>query len=567
MSDADSALGPAVVRPLPAVTPHTRPFWTGGEQGELRLYRCAACGLLLHPSQVVCPRGDGGELAVHTVSGRGHVLSVSVNGQQWLPELPPPYVVAVVALADDPAVRLTTNVVGCAPEDVVIGMPVRVRFVQQEDVWLPLFEPDPWGMPVEATAASFTPLPPACALPRPARRPVAAGSRRFEERVAITGAAQSRIGRRLMRPPVELAVEACRAAVADAGLTMDDIDGLSTYPGGFLEPMGISEGGVGAVEEALRIHPVWINGGDESPGQLGSVIAAMLAVASGLCQHVLCFRTVWESTHTTLLREGQLALPPGGRVTGSFQYQLPFGAASAAQWVAQYASHYFARFGASRETLGWIALNARAHAGLNPAAIYRTPLTMDDYLAARTITTPFGLYDCDVPCDGATAFVVSAVDAARDLRAPVLVEAVGTALDERQSWDQGTVSHMPNVFGPAAHLWSRTSLRPADVDVALLYDGFSFVALSWLEALGFCGIGEAADFLDGGKRIGLHGELPLNPHGGQLSAGRTHGYGFLHEAVVQLRGDGGARQVVGARTAVVSAGGGVPAGCMLLRRD
>jgi acetyl-CoA acetyltransferase len=149
----------------------------------------------------------------------------------------------------------------------------------------------------------------------------------------------------------------------------------------------------------------------------------------------------------------------------------------------------------------------------------------------------------------------------------VLVEAVGTQITERVSWDQGTVTHEPQVFGPAAHLWTRTDLRPADVDVAELYDGFTFNCLSWLEALGFCGVGEAPAFLDGGKRIALDGVIPLNTHGGQLSAGRTHGYGFLHEAVVQLRGDAGERQVRDAEVAVVSAGGGVPGGCLLLTTD
>ena len=125
---------------------------------------------------------------------------------------------------------------------------------------------------------------------------------------------------------------------------------------------------------------------------------------------------------------------------------------------------------------------------------------MDDYLSARMITTPFGLYDCDVPCDGSVAVVVSAVDAARDLRhPPVLVDAVGSQITERWSWDQGVLSHEPMVLGPAAHVWSRSSLRPTDVDVAELYDGFSFNCLSWIEALGFCEIGEAAAFLDGGS--------------------------------------------------------------------
>jgi acetyl-CoA acetyltransferase len=120
----------------------------------------------------------------------------------------------------------------------------------------------------------------------------------------------------------------------------------------------------------------------------------------------------------------------------------------------------------------------------------------------------------------------------------------------------------------AAMLWERTDLRPGDVDVAELYDGFSFIALAWLEALGFCGRGEGGPFVEGGARIALDGALPLNTQGGQLSAGRLHGYGMLHEAVVQLRGEGGARQVPGdPRVAVAAAGGGPLGGCLLLVRD
>jgi acetyl-CoA acetyltransferase len=183
------------------------------------------------------------------------------------------------------------------------------------------------------------------------------------------------------------------------------------------------------------------------------------------------------------------------------------------------------------------------------------------------ITTPFGLYDCDVPCDGSVAVVVSAVETARDMpHRPVLVEAVGTQLTQRFSWDQGTLLHEPLVGGPADHLWSRTDLVPGDVDVACLYDGFSFNCLSWLEALGFCEPGEGGPFIEGGKRISPGGEVVLNPHGGQLSAGRTHGYGFFHEAVVQLRGDGAERQVADAEIVVVSTGGGHPGGCVLLTR-
>jgi acetyl-CoA acetyltransferase len=231
---------------------------------------------------------------------------------------------------------------------------------------------------------------------------------------------------------------------------------------------------------------------------------------------------------------------------------MPMGMYSAAHQLAICASHYMHRYGVTRETFGWIALNARANAARNPDAIYRTPLTMDDYLSARMISTPFGLYDCDVPCDGAIAVIVSAAETAADLPGtPVWIDAVGTQITERVTWDQSTLTHEPQVLGPAAHLWTRSQYQPQDVDFAELYDGFTFNCVSWLEGLGFCDFGEAKDFVEGGRRIALNGELPLNTHGGQLSHGRTHGFGLLHEAVTQLRGAAGERQVPSARVGVV----------------
>lgn len=537
-------------RPLPEVTPFNEWFWRSGADGRLRIQRCDDCGQLAHPPTPICPRCRGRSATPAVVSGRGTVVAHTVNRHRWLPGFEPPYAVAIVALDEDPSVRLTTNVVGCDPDEVRDGLRVEVRFEQHEDVWIPVFAPT--GEP--DVAEQLVPEP--AVTPRPPVR-----DDRFEHRAVISGIGRSAIGRRLMVDPLSLTVDACLAAVADAGLTLDDVDGLSTYPGD--APMGMSEGGVSAVERALRIRPTWINGGFDLPGQGGAVVAAMMAVASGLCRHVLCFRTVWESTHATL---GLGSRP--GRVSGDQQWRLPYGAASAANWIGMHANHYLHRYGATREVLGWIAVNGRANAARNPAAIYREPMTMDDYMSARPISSPFGLYDCDVPCDGAVAVVVSDAAVARDLPRPaVRVEAVGTQVVEPVSWDQGTLTHEPQVLGQAAHLWSRTTLTPADVDVALLYDGFTFNAISWLEGLGFCGLGEAKDWLDGGRRIALGGELPLNPHGGQLSEGRLHGFGFIYEAVVQLRGDAGERQVPGARTAVVSTGGGTPSGVFLLRRD
>jgi acetyl-CoA acetyltransferase len=164
--------------------------------------------------------------------------------------------------------------------------------------------------------------------------------------------------------------------------------------------------------------------------------------------------------------------------------------------------------------------------------------------------------------------IVSRAETARDLRRPpLLVEAVGSALHGRPSWDQFDDLTTMALRDAGAMLWKQTDIKPADVDVAELYDGFSFIALAWLEALGFCGKGEGGPFIEGGKRIALDGELPLNTGGGQLSGGRLHGYGFLHEACVQLWEEGAARQVPGGpRVAVAAAGGGPLGGCLLVTR-
>jgi acetyl-CoA acetyltransferase len=396
----------------------------------------------------------------------------------------------------------------------------------------------------------------------------------IERRACISGIGQSKIARRLETSPMELTLDACLAAIDDAGLTVMDIDGLSSYPGGGGGlPNGFSGAGAIQVHEALRLELDWYDSGIETAGQLGSVIKACLAVGAGLANHVLCFRSVWEGSAQG--KKGRSAVMPGGggkaayRASGFMEWNLPFSVPSAAVWIALFAQRHFHVYGTTREQLAQIALNGRKNAALNPNAIYRDPMTMDDYMAARMISTPFCLFDCDVPCDGATAFIVSRIDRAKDLRhAPVRVEAVGTALHGRPSWDQFDDLSTMATRDAGAHLWTRTDLKPSDVDFAQLYDGFSFLTLSWLEALKLVPLGESGPFVEGGQRIARDGELPINTHGGQLSAGRLHGYGFLHEAVVQLRGDGGPRQIAkeNPQVAVAAAGGGNTCGCMLLTR-
>jgi len=393
----------------------------------------------------------------------------------------------------------------------------------------------------------------------------------LERRACLSGIGQSDVGRRLFRDPLELTLDACLAAVADAGLDLSDIDGLSTYPGLQTAPPGFSGASAVQVHDALRLKLNWYDSGLETAGQLGSVIKACLAVAAGLATHVVCFRSVWEGSAQGT--KGRAAVMPGEmkvpKASGFLEWNLPFSAPSAAVWIAMFAQRHFHLYGTKREQLAQIALTARKNAALNPKAIYRDPMTLDDYLAARLVSTPFCLYDCDVPCDGATAVVVSRIDRARDLRRPpIRVEAVGTALRGRPSWDQfEDLSTMAN-RDAGAHLWERTDLKPSDVDFAEIYDGFSFLTLSWLEALRLCKVGESGPFVEGGARIARDGELPLNTQGGQLSGGRLHGYSFLHEACVQLWQEGGERQIAkpNPQLALVAAGGGNTCGCLLLSR-
>jgi acetyl-CoA acetyltransferase len=215
------------------------------------------------------------------------------------------------------------------------------------------------------------------------------------------------------------------------------------------------------------------------------------------------------------------------------------------------------RYGLTREQLSALPIVQRANAASNPNAVFREPLSLDAYLGARMISTPLCLFDCDVPCDGATAFVISRVEHASALdHEAVGVAAISCRYDDRFAWEYGQdITRMSSRW--ASDIWDHTTLTPADVDMAELYDGFSIITQCWLEDFGFCDVGEAGAFVEGGTRVRLDGDLPVNTHGGQLSAGRLHGFGFLYEACAQLRGEAADRQVPGRpEVAAVGVGAG-----------
>ncbi|OBF29429.1 acetyl-CoA acetyltransferase [Mycobacterium sp. ACS1612] len=391
----------------------------------------------------------------------------------------------------------------------------------------------------------------------------------FEKDAIISGLGISRIGRRTGIPGLELTLEAAHSAIEDAGLTPADIDGIGTL--GDTPPS--------AVLDALGIDATDQTSGFGTGGVLIPVMSAFRAVSERRAHHVLVYRTVAmlggsvDQTASPMLNP--LASPPvEPRQPGTRRKLKPFEdldellaahSYSAANWLAMHCRRHMDLYGTTKEQLGWLAIHSRRNAGLNPRAAYRDPMSMADYLAARPVSTPFGLLDCDVPIDGSIAMVVSHADYAPDCpNRAVAVEAIGGAYGSGGWFHRDDFPKMASVEA-AAEMWSRTDLTPADVDVAEIYDGFTFLTLAWLEALGFCADGEAGPFIEGATRIALDGELPLNTYGGQLSAGRMHGYWLLHEACLQLRGQAGDRQVTQRpQVAVAAAGGGPIAGCMVL---
>ncbi len=384
--------------------------------------------------------------------------------------------------------------------------------------------------------------------------------------VCISGVGKSKLYRKPTVYPYKLAIEACLKAIADAGLTPDDIDGICCWPAA---QSGVGHGSSSLspidLKNALGLKINWYSAGD-GPAQYASIIGAVAAITAGLCKHVICYRAEgerWVPMHGQAYQDGSVP-----QVDGWVQWMFPYWAPSAASWIALHAEDHMRRYGITREQVAWIPLTQRKNAALNPDAIYQEPLTMDEYMNARMISTPICLYDCDVPIDGGAAIVVSSIDAARDLRhRTVRFEAIGAALHGHDSWLQR--DDWPNMLmhDAAKEMWKHTDLKPKDVDCAHLYDGFTYLTVLWLEALGLTEVGETGRFIEGGTRIARDGELPLNTNGGQLSEGRLHAFGHLIEAVQQLRGNAGPRQVKDAEIAVTGSGGGIFGSSLLLVRD
>jgi acetyl-CoA acetyltransferase len=301
------------------------------------------------------------------------------------------------------------------------------------------------------------------------------------------------------------------------------------------------------------------------PAFVEPAVMAISAVASGLAHTCVAVRLIRQ------MGGANARGPAGGgmegpiRVPGDQQFSAPFGAGAAGATIGGFQMlRHMQQYGTTYEQFAANAVNARYHASLHPEAIFREPITADDYLDSRFVSEPLRLLDCDYPVDSSSAVIFTTAERARDFRQkPVMVEAY--ALSAIRDFDMSLIDDFTwnSPAHCAAQLWSRTDLGPADVDTAHLYDGFSIITFEWLEALGFCGRGESGPFVaEGHTRLG--GSIPLNTDGGATNFGRRHGANFCVEAVRQIRGQAGDRQVPGAEVSVWTNAVGVFSGAVLL---
>lgn len=378
----------------------------------------------------------------------------------------------------------------------------------------------------------------------------------FRDRTVIAGIGYTPFTKDSGVSTLTLACRAILAALDDAGLTPDDVDGLATHRVGDSVAPSV-------VGPALGLYdPSWyldqFGGGSVSHAV---VAQAALAVAAGMAETVVCYRAINARSEFRMGGTGR-ALP----VSPEIQYQAPYGYVAPAQQYAMYARAHMLKYGTKAEHFGQLAVTQRANAVRNPRALMRTPITLDDYLASRWIAEPFRLLDCCLETDGACALVVTA--AGRELRRPPVLIS-GAAWGGGDSFLSGGRAD-PTVTAAAAlapRLYGRAGIGPDEVDVAELYDCFTYSVIVQLEDYGFCPKGEGGPYVASGATA-LGGALPVNTHGGFLSEGYVHGINHIAEAVSQLRGDAGGRQVAGAEVALSTAQPGyiLPATSALLLR-
>ncbi|MFJ9807336.1 lipid-transfer protein [Streptomyces sp. NPDC101158] len=376
-------------------------------------------------------------------------------------------------------------------------------------------------------------------------------------RAAIAGIGATDFSKDSGRSELTLAVEAVHAALDDAGLVPADVDGMVTFTMDTSPEITVAQAaGMGELSFFSRVH---YGGG----AACATVQQAALAVATGVAEVVVCYRAFNERSGRRFGSGVQQREPSAeGAALG---WQLPFGLLTPASWVAMIAQRYLHTYGLTPDAFGHVAVTDRRHAATNPAAyFYGKPITLDDHAASRWIAEPLRLLDCCQETDGGQAIVVTSTERARDLRRPpAVIEAAAQGAGRNQeamtSFYRDGLTGLPEMGVVARQLWRTSGLAPGDIDVGILYDHFTPFVLMQLEEFGFCGKGEAADFVAADA-------LPLNTHGGQLGEAYLHGMNGIAEAVRQLRGTS-VNQIPGAARTLVTAGTGVPTSGLILGTD
>ncbi|MFJ1928035.1 lipid-transfer protein [Streptomyces sp. NPDC088131] len=375
-------------------------------------------------------------------------------------------------------------------------------------------------------------------------------------RAAVAGIGATEFSKDSGRSELKLAVEAVRAALDDAGLSPADVDGMVTFTMDTSPEITVAQAaGIGELSFFSRIH---YGGG----AACATVQQAALAVACGVADVVVCYRAFNERSGRRFGSGVQQREPTAeGAALG---WNLPFGLLTPASWVAMAAQRYLHTYGLTPEAFGHVAVTDRRHAARNPAAyFYGKPITLAEHAASRWIVEPLRLLDCCQETDGGQAIVVTSAERARDLRQPPAVivaaaQGAGRAQEQMTSFYRDGLTGLPEMDVVARQLWRTSGLSPSDIDVAILYDHFTPFVLMQLEEFGFCGPGEAADFVAADA-------LPLNTHGGQLGEAYLHGMNGIAEAVRQIRGTS-VNQISGAARSLVTAGTGVPTSGLILGR-
>jgi 17-hydroxy-3-oxo-4-pregnene-20-carboxyl-CoA lyase len=387
----------------------------------------------------------------------------------------------------------------------------------------------------------------------------------MRDKAAIVGIGATEFSKDSGRSEMRLACEAVQAALSDCGVRPSEVDGMVTFTADTNPEIEIARNlGIGELRFFSRIH----HGGGAA---CGTIHQAMMAVASGAADVVVCYRAFNERSGNRFGAGVQGRAPVSNAETAHFAWYAPHGLLTPAQWVAMFGRRYMHEYGATSADFGLVAVADRKHAATNPAAFfYGQPITIEDHQNSRWIVEPLHLLDCCQESDGGQALVITSVERARDLpHPPAVIRAAAQATGEEQqmmtSYYRQSITGLPEMGLVAGQLWATSGLGPDDIQTAVIYDHFTPFVLCQLEEFGFCGRGEAKDFMAGGT-IELGGRLPINTNGGQLGEAYIHGMNGIAEATRQIRGTS-YNQVDGVEHVLVTAGTGVPTSGLILGTD